>query len=230
MSSDREAVKAAFLDRAGLSAARREPLTGDASTRRYERLWLPSGASLIFMDQPPAVESAPCPPDATAEERIAAGYNACARLAAGRVEAFVACAGYLRARSLSAPEIVAADARQGLAVLEDLGDDLYARLIEAGTDETMLYDAAVDALVRLHAESPPPVLSLEGAVWPVLAYDDLALKTAADLFVDWYPKLRPDLVLPGEAVAAWEELWAPVRSRGEAGAGMAEGKSKRRAF
>ena len=38
LSSEREAEKAAFLTAAGLGTARREPLTGDASTRRYERL------------------------------------------------------------------------------------------------------------------------------------------------------------------------------------------------
>ena len=51
-------------------------------------------------------------------------------LAAGRIDAFIACAGYLRGQGLSAPEILAADPAAGLAVLEDLGDDLYARLIE----------------------------------------------------------------------------------------------------
>src|SRR5438067_485606 len=79
-----------------LGAGPGEPLTGDASTRRYERLHPAAGPSLIFMDQPPALESASCPPDATPAERAAAGYNALARLAAGRVDAFIATAGWLR--------------------------------------------------------------------------------------------------------------------------------------
>jgi hypothetical protein len=54
LSSEREAEKAAFLTAAGLGSARREPLTGDASTRRYERLHLASGR-LFFMDQTPAL-------------------------------------------------------------------------------------------------------------------------------------------------------------------------------
>ena len=81
MSSDREALKAEFLAGAGLGDAAREPLAGDASTRRYERLRTPQGSGLIFMDQPPAVESTPCPPDAAPAERIAAGYNASRSLA-----------------------------------------------------------------------------------------------------------------------------------------------------
>ncbi len=204
----------AFLAQSGLADARREALVGDASTRRYERLHPARGPSLVLMDQPPAMESHPCPPGADGAERAALGYNALARLAAGRVEAFVACAGYLRGLGLSAPEIIAADPDAGLAVLEDLGDDLYARLIEAGADEAPLYDAATDVLVRLHAEAPPQVLG----PWPLLTYDDLALRTAGDLFIEWLPRLRPALSFDEAARREWEMIWAPVRARGEAGA------------
>jgi len=218
LTSDREARRRAFLESAGLGAVRRQPLAGDASTRRYERLHPPTGPSLILMDQPPAVETQPCPPDATGEERAALGYNALARLAAGRVDAFVACAGYLRARGLSAPQVIASEPSEGLAVLEDLGDDLYARLIETGGDEAPLYDGAIDVLVKLHAEPPPAMLSADGSTWPLLTYDDLALKTAGDLFIEWLPRLLPDLTFDDEAAAEWEAIWAPIRARGVAGA------------
>jgi len=216
LSSDRETLKAAFLARTGFGDARREPLGGDASTRAYERLHR-GDASFIFMDQPPSAETAPCPPDATPEERAALGYNALARLAAGRVDAFVACAGWLRAQGLSAPKVLAADAGAGLAVLEDLGDDLYARLIESGTDETPLYDAAIDGLLAIHAAPTPGVLDFDGSTWRLLTYDDLALKTAHDIFVEWQPKFRA-LTFDAAALAEWEGLWAPIRARGEAGA------------
>ncbi|MGH6909811.1 MAG: phosphotransferase, partial [Phenylobacterium sp.] len=217
MSSEREAEKAAFLTAAGLATARREPLTGDASTRRYERLHLPA-SSLIFMDQPPALESAPCPPEATPAERAKAGYNALARLAAGRVDAFVATAGWLRGQGLSAPAIMAADAPRGLAVLEDLGDDLYARLIEDGQDEAPLYDDAITTLVRMHQVEPPAVLDYDGARWPLLTYDEVALKTGGEIILEWLPKLKPELRFGPEAFAEWETIWAPIRRRGDAGA------------
>lgn len=220
MSSDRETLKAGFLAAHGLAGAQREKLAGDASTRVYERLHRPGGASLIFMDQPPSVETAPCPPDATPAERRAQGYNAMARLAAGRVDAFVATAGWLRGQGLSAPEIVAHDAPQGLAVLEDLGDDLYARLIEEGADEAPLYDAAVETLARLHAAEPPPVIEADGARWPFLTYDDLALQTGGAMFLEWWPKYAGLTPFSGEAVAEWEALWAPIRARGVAGASV----------
>lgn len=217
MSSDREALKAAFLERHGLGAARRQPLTGDASTRAYERLYPADGLSLIFMDQPPKAETAPCPPEASVEERRALGFNAAYRLAAGRVDAFVACARYLKDQGLSAPEIVAFDADAGLAVLEDLGDGLFANEIAAGADEAALYEAAIDALVVLHAAAPPPErLGGEGVSWPLLTYDQLALTMASDLFVEWLPKLRPAFAPGAEALADWEAVWTPIRERAEA--------------
>jgi aminoglycoside/choline kinase family phosphotransferase len=220
LSIDREAAKAAFLDRAGLGSAERHPLPGDASTRRYERLALKNGSTLMLMDAPPSAESLPCPPDADVARRQALGYNAMARLAAGRVDAFAAAAGYLRARGLSAPEVHALDAEQGLAVTEDLGEGLYARLIEAGTAETELYLAAIEALARLHAETPPDTLEIEGARWPLLAYDELALKTGADTFVEWLPRFDRRVEIGEAAAAEWDALWAPIRRRAAEGASV----------
>ncbi len=217
---DRETVRRAFLAEAGLADAKRESMQGDASTRRYERLHTPSGATLILMDQPPSVETHTCPPDADAADREALGYNAMARLAAGRVDAFVACAGYLRGLGLSAPRVVASDFAAGLAVLEDLGDDLYARLIEGGADEAPLYEAATDVLVRLHAETAPIILEADGANWPLLAYDGVALKTGGDLFLEWLPRLHPELGFGAAARDEWEEIWTPIRAAGEAGASV----------
>lgn len=216
MSSEREALKAQFLARHDLADARRFALAGDASTRAYERLHTASGATLIFMDQPPHAETEPCRADFTPAQRQASGYNALARLAAGRVEAFVTTATHLKSLGLSAPEVIAFDAPAGLAVLEDLGDALYARLIGDGAGEDELYNAAVDALAVMHAETPPGEMACGDVSWPLLAYDDLALKTAGDLFIEWLPRLKPELSFGEEAAAEWEELWAPIRARGEA--------------
>jgi hypothetical protein len=191
---------------------------GDASTRLYERLRLPTGESFIFMDQPPALESAVCPPNASPAERLALGYNAASRLAAGSVAAFVAVAEYLRSQGLSAPQIPAYDVDEGLAVLEDLGDGLFASLIAGGEAEAPLYEAAVDVQVVLHERRPPDVLAARGAAWPLLSYDTLALKVGTDTFLEWWPKFAGLPAFGAEAVAEWDALWAPVWVRGEAGA------------
>ena len=220
MSSDREALKAEFLRQAGFGEARRERLGGDASTRQYERLRRSDGTSFIFMDQPPALESVVCPPGAGEAERIALGYNAAARLAAGSVAAFVTTAAWLRAHGLSAPQVHAYDVGAGLAVLEDLGDGLFATLIADGEDERPLYEAAVDVQVRMQSEAPPDVLRDGDAAWPLLTYDTLALKIATDTFLEWWPKHAGLPEFPGDAVAEWDALWAPVWVRGEAGASV----------
>ena len=136
--SDREILRLAFLKAAGLSDAARAPLPGDASTRRYERLTMPDGATLMLMDQAPAAESPPADPSWTADQRRAAGWNAIARLSAGRIEAFAAVAAHLKTLGLSAPAIPALDAPNGLAVLEDFGDALFARVIEDGADGRLI--------------------------------------------------------------------------------------------
>ena len=218
----REPLRRAFLQRAGMADSRIEPMAGDASTRAYSRLHRPDGATLIFMDAPPSAETEPAGPDATPETRRAMGYNALTRLSAGRLDAFAAVANYFRKRGFSAPEVLAFDVEHGFAVLEDLGGGLYARLIEEGADPTPLYEAAVDVQVALHAEPPPAWLESDGARWPVLTYDALALKTYCDMFLEWWPKYAATYTtfapFPPEAAAEWQRLTTPIRERAEAGA------------
>jgi aminoglycoside/choline kinase family phosphotransferase len=218
--SPRDAAIRAFLASAGLAGAERARLPGDASTRAYERLTAPDGRRLILMDAPPAAESAPCGPGATAAERAAVGYNALARLAASRVDAFAATDAYLRGRGLSAPEITAFDAAAGLAVIEDMGDSLFARMIEGGAPALPLYETAVDLLVHLHADAPPARLPVgDGSDWPLLDYDALALRTGAALFPEWWPRLMGG-GFDAAALEEWESLWAPIALAGERGAAV----------
>lgn len=218
--TDREQQRLVFLNAAGLADAARSPLPGDASTRRYERLTTTDGRSLMLMDQVAAAESPPADPAWSPGRRKAEGWNATARLSAGRIEAFAAVAKHLRSVGLSAPEMPALDAEAGLAVLEDFGDALFARVIADGQDETPLYLAAIEALAVLHEAPTPDVLSGPAGDWPLLVYDQTALQGGADLFVEWMPKLDPALSFDAAAIAAWRAAWAPVVEAGEAGASV----------
>jgi aminoglycoside/choline kinase family phosphotransferase len=124
---ERDELIRQFLAGEGFGAARRVPLAGDASVRRYERL---EGGPrpAVLMDAPPGqIDLAPF-------------------LRVGR---------WLRGLGLSAPEVLAAEPATGLALLEDLGDGLLNRVLIAGGDELSLYAAAVDLLVRLQRAAPP---------------------------------------------------------------------------
>ncbi len=193
-----------FLTRAGWGEASRTPLTADASTRRYERLRRKTETAML-MDAPP-LESAPCPPGADDETRIKMGWNAISRLAASRVEAFAAMAGHLQNLGLSAPAIHDQEASQGLALLEDLGDDLFARVIEAGGDEIELYTAAGSVLAAVHRAPAPFTLPYRGGEWPILSYDHLALSANIDLFVEWMPKRDLEMRINEQTRLRWERV------------------------
>lgn len=130
--SERAAQIAAFLDAAGWAKADREPIAGDASFRRYDRL-TSAERRAILMDAPPPHED---------------------------VRPFVAVAALLHRLGLSAPRILARDEIAGLLLLEDLGDGTYTRLLADGADETALYALAVDTLSHLQRrfEAMPGIL------------------------------------------------------------------------
>jgi len=150
---ERDAAIAAFLDSIGWADARIEPLAGDASNRRYLRLTRdPVPGCAVLMDAP-------------AEK----GED---------VRPFIRIADYLCGLGLSAPQILAADPVQGLLLLEDLGDDLFARLIPRHPElENSLYSCATDVLITLHRHAPPEDL----APYSVPVMTDLAA-----LACGWY--------------------------------------------
>lgn len=138
----------AFLDSHGWQGADIEPVTGDASFRRYFRV-KGNGRSAILMDAPPPEDPAP----------------------------FVELARWLHAKGLAAPEVFAQDTAHGLVLLEDFGDDRMREAVDADPARApMLYRAAVDTLVALHREPPPPVG----------AYDRALLLDRAALLPEWY--------------------------------------------
>ena len=202
----RSEALARLLRETGFADAERAPLAGDASTRRYERLML-SDRRAILMDAPPSSESAPCPPGATPAERRTMGWNATSRLAASRVEAFAAVAAHLNKLGLAAPEIYALDLDAGYAIIEDLGDALYARIIgEPGVDEAALYEEAARVLAHVHSQPVPSRFEgMPGVSWPLLDYDALALEVNADLFVEWLPRAA-DVRIDDAARAQWEKV------------------------
>lgn len=128
--TDRTALATAFLDRTEWAGVPRGLLAGDASNRRYERLTRADGETAVLMDAPPEKGEDIAP--------------------------FVHIAGYLCDIGLSAPRIMAQDNEHGFLLIEDLGDDLFARILERQPEiEKPLYETATDVLVTLHRARMP---------------------------------------------------------------------------
>lgn len=202
----RDAEIKVFLKEAKWDKADRVPVPGDASTRRYERLTL-DGQKAVLMDAPKGAETPSEPEGASVEDRKALGYNALARLAGPNPEAFACIANELTKRGFSAPNIIAADLDKGFMLLEDLGDDLYARVIANDpAKERPLYEAAIDTLAAIYRSSFPAKMEFQGQKWKVRAYDEAAMLAEVDLFLDWYAKDHGHDI-QGEGRKEWHALW-----------------------
>lgn len=126
---DRAAASKRFLQQAGWGDAARTFLAGDASDRRYDRLHGPLG-SAVLMDAPPGKGDDP--------------------------RDFITIGAHLNALGLSAPRILAQDLALGFLLIEDLGDGIFARLLEAAPErEAALYAAATDVLLHLQSHPAP---------------------------------------------------------------------------
>lgn len=115
----------------GLANASPEPVSGDASFRRYFRVWrsLPDQAPtpLIVMDAPPEHEN--CTP-------------------------FLAIARHWHQQGIGVPAIEAENLPEGFLLLEDLGDRLMLPVLTTENADT-LYHQALDELARI-ARLPDP--------------------------------------------------------------------------
>lgn len=205
--SNRAAEINVFLETHGWGQAARTSVPGDASTRRYERLAL-GAQNAVLMDAPFEDEGPACPVGASEDERRALDYPAQAMLAGSSPSAFVCLASALTRRGFAAPRILGVDLKAGLLLLEDLGDALYARVLDSVPScEEEIYRKAVSCLAAIYRSSFSNTLIAHGTEWTIGTYDNLALQTEADLFLDWYVgEFDGDLSL--QARTEWTQIWA----------------------
>lgn len=145
MTANRDLIATALLAKTPWANAERRPLAGDASNRKYERLKrTDTGEPAVLMDAP-----------------TEKGED---------VRPFIRAAQYLTDQGLSAPKIYAEDTDFGFLLLEDLGDGLFARVIEQQPDmEKPLYLAATDMLIHLMDAPLPDLDSYSPALMADLA-------------------------------------------------------------
>jgi aminoglycoside/choline kinase family phosphotransferase len=171
--SERDRLRAEFVHRAGWGGATERLLAGDASFRKYFRLSRPGGTAVV-MDAPPPRED---------------------------VRPFVRIGRHLCALGLSAPAIHVVDETNGFILLEDLGDESFARVLDAGGDEACLYGRATDVLVALHDAG-------ERALLPGLnPYVGENLIEAAMLLPEWYLQAAAGRPPADEELASFRAAW-----------------------
>ncbi|WP_131195191.1 tRNA (adenosine(37)-N6)-threonylcarbamoyltransferase complex ATPase subunit type 1 TsaE [Lichenihabitans psoromatis] len=164
-----------LLPEAGFDGAARRYMTGDASTRAYERLTRSDGRTAVLMISPPRADAPVV--------RYGKPYHLIAQLAAD-IRPFIAIDKALRQQGISAPEIYAANIDAGLAVLEDLGSE---PCVTADGPIAERYLEAVGLLGKLHGATLPTTVPIDDATpYQIPPYDLDALLIEAELMIDWY--------------------------------------------
>ena len=149
-----------LLEHFGLSDASFSPLPGDASSRCYARVAHPKfGPVLLLADTPHTPH----------------------------FENFLLIGSHLAGLGFSTPRILQVDHDAGAALIEDFGDATYTRLLDAGTNETHLYERAIDTLTALHTAPGATDIDLP-------AYDMERLLEEVNRFTLWFaPVVNPDI-------------------------------------
>jgi N-acetylmuramate 1-kinase len=171
----------AFLKDAGLQEIRKIRISGDASNRRYQRIFS-QGESYMLMDSP--VDKEPVAP-------------------------FIKVDALLLERGFSAPKIIKQDESRGLLLLEDFGNTLFSKFFhEAAVEDEQLvqqklYREAVNILIALSQQG------LEGAFAcdDIPHYSEDILEREAGAFGEWFlPEILKGEQLK-EAQHSWTLLW-----------------------
>lgn len=191
----------AFLDGTSFANADAEYLQGDASTRSYARLISPERTA-ILMNSPRQPDGPPI--------RDGEPYSALVHLAED-VTPFVAIAGALHERGLSAPDIYAFDLAKGFIVLENLGDRVFGAEVARGGSMETLWGAAVDVLLTLAAKPPSETIPIQGhAPYHLPTFDAEAMLIEASLIIDWLWPALHGRETPEALRAEFEGLWRPL--------------------
>jgi N-acetylmuramate 1-kinase len=197
-----------FLDTTRWKNAKRLYLEGDASSRRYETL-SGVGAPVILMDMPAMPDGPPA--------KNGKPYSAIAHLAED-IRAVIAVNGQLSSMGYGAPAVELFDLRAGLAVIEDLGREVFGRMLLAGRDMRAPMAAAVEVLADMASRTWPNDVPIAGdGIYQVPSYDIEAQQIEVDLLPTWFwPHIRGSQI-PDELRAEFESLWADLLPLTQAG-------------
>ena len=194
-----------FVRQSPMAGGIRYFFEGDASARRYERIET-SASTMLLMDMPSR-------PDGPVV-RNGKSYSAIAHLAEG-IRAVVAINDYLFDLDYSASKIYDVDIKQGLALIEPLGNNVFGKMITRGDDMNEPLRAAVEVLADMAARAWPNTVAVRGSSSYKLAKYDLdAMLIEVDLLPSWFwplhRKSEPGEDVKTEFSTIWQSLLADI--------------------
>ncbi len=197
----RNAEIEAFLNAQNITLTSRRFFEGDASSRRYEKVQSKT-VTLILMDMPQRPDGPPV--------KNGRPYSAIAHLAEGLREV-VAVNDQLLKMNYSAPRIMACDLNQGLALIEDLGSQVYGQMIKAAVDMAEPMQAAVDLLADMASRSwPRQVRVRQAGNYALPSYDEEAQLIEVDLLPAWFHAHLHGREAPESLRQSFAALWREV--------------------
>lgn len=108
----------------------------------------------------------------------------------------------------SVPQIVAVDSDKHFAILEDLGDASYTKILQVNQDrERELYRHAVELLADLHR------LSVDHQAHDLVLYGDNLLLSEVLLLVDWYYPFLHGKEISDKLRKEFIDLWVDIFSQ-----------------
>ncbi|MEO9167642.1 MAG: tRNA (adenosine(37)-N6)-threonylcarbamoyltransferase complex ATPase subunit type 1 TsaE [Aestuariivirga sp.] len=190
-----------FLNSQKIALASRRFFEGDASFRRYEKVQADS-KTMILMDMPQRPDGPPV--------KNGRPYSAIAHLAEGLREV-IAVNDQLLKMNYSAPRILACDLTHGLALIEDLGSQVYGQMIRAGADMAEPLQAAVDLLADMASRSWPQEAPVRDAgIYALPSYDEEAQLIEVDLLPVWFHAHLHGREAPESLRQSFAALWQEV--------------------
>ena len=149
-------------------------IPGDASLRKYYRL-LNNQKSAIIMDT-----------------------SDCIRY----FKPFILYAKYLREFNILSPEIYKTNFKQGLALIEDFGDNTLYNYIEMYQDEIQyLYKAVIDEFISFQTIPYKPIFNYLNTVF---------LKKELQIFLDWYLQYKNIKLYETDIKKFWDSWAVPL--------------------
>lgn len=119
---------------------------------------------------------------------------------------YLAMRDHLARLGFSVPAVLARDLERGFAVIEDFGDDTYARLLDRGGDPMALYALATDVAAAIGQHPDATAIALP-------PYDEAFLLREVGLVTEWYLPWRTGNAVPEPVAAGFADAWRSVLGR-----------------